>query len=105
MLKKECGRYARFATASLTAMRYQCRLGVLAAGDYGVAQVRARSTQNKHWMQVHVSVPPQGAGSRGLRSGTGELFCGNHEIWSLHGVVLVCAASGCWQQGTMEWHR
>ena len=39
MLKKECGRYARFATASLTAMRYQCRLGVLAAGDYGVAQV------------------------------------------------------------------
>lgn len=40
MLKKESGRYARFATASLTAMRYQCRIGVLAAGDYGVAQVR-----------------------------------------------------------------
>eukprot|EP00983_Pelagomonas_calceolata_P092804 1157710-Pelagomonas_calceolata.AAC.7 len=39
MLKKECGRYARFATASLTAMRYQCRIGVLAAGDYGVAQL------------------------------------------------------------------
>lgn len=42
MLKKEYGRYARFATASLTAMRYQCRIGVLAAGDYGVAQVRVQ---------------------------------------------------------------
>lgn len=39
MAKKENGRYARFATASLTAMRYQVRIGVLAAGDYGVPQV------------------------------------------------------------------
>lgn len=36
---KEHRRYARFAAASLTAMRYQCCIGVLAAGDYGAAQV------------------------------------------------------------------
>ena len=41
MFKKEKGRYARFVAASLCSHRYQCRIGVLAAGDYGCPQVRS----------------------------------------------------------------
>ena len=39
MFKKEHGRYARFVAASLCAMRYQCRMGIIAAGDQGCPQV------------------------------------------------------------------
>ncbi|KAL6746411.1 hypothetical protein V8C86DRAFT_2944009 [Haematococcus lacustris] len=42
MFKKEDARYARFCTAALSSMGYQCRIGVLLAGDYGCPQGRPR---------------------------------------------------------------
>ncbi len=32
--------YARFMASAITAMRYQCRIGIIAAGDHGCPQVR-----------------------------------------------------------------
>ncbi|KAG1677047.1 hypothetical protein FOA52_001217 [Chlamydomonas sp. UWO 241] len=40
--KKENGLYARFMASAITAMRYQCRIGIAAAGDYGCPQGRYR---------------------------------------------------------------
>ena len=39
--KKEDALYARFMASAITAMRYQCRIGVIAAGDHGCPQVGA----------------------------------------------------------------
>ena len=41
IMKKEDGAYAKYATAQLLAMGYQSRLGVIAAGSHGAAQVRS----------------------------------------------------------------
>ena len=38
-MKKEDGAYAKYATVQLLAMGYQSRLGVIAAGCHGAAQV------------------------------------------------------------------
>ena len=38
-MKKEDGAYAKYATAQLLALGYQSRLGVIAAGSHGAAQV------------------------------------------------------------------
>lgn len=43
ILKKEDGTYAKSAMASLLAMRYQVRTGIIAACDHGVPQSRNRS--------------------------------------------------------------
>ncbi|GAX80751.1 hypothetical protein CEUSTIGMA_g8186.t1 [Chlamydomonas eustigma] len=40
--KKEDALYARFMASAITAMRYQCRIGIIAAGDHGCAQGRYR---------------------------------------------------------------
>ena len=42
ILKKEDGTYAKSAMASLLTMRYQVRIGVIAACDHGVPQSRNR---------------------------------------------------------------
>ena len=42
ILKKEDGTYAKSAMASLLTMRYQVRIGVIAACDQGVPQSRNR---------------------------------------------------------------
>ena len=39
IMKKEDGAYAKYATAQLLALGYQSRLGVIAAGSHGAAQV------------------------------------------------------------------
>ena len=41
--KKEDAIYARFMAAAITAMRYQCRIGIIAAGDHGCPQGRYRT--------------------------------------------------------------
>lgn len=38
-MKKEDARYARYMAGELVSMRYQCRMGVLSAGEFGSAQV------------------------------------------------------------------
>ena len=43
IFKKEDGTYAKSAMASLLAMRYQVRAGIIAASDHGVPQIRNRS--------------------------------------------------------------
>ena len=43
IFKKEDGTYAKSAMASLLAMRYQVRAGIIAASGYGVPQIRNRS--------------------------------------------------------------
>lgn len=83
MFKKECGRYARFSAASLAAMRYQCRIGVLAAGDYGAAQVGACAGT---W-------GPCGAAA-GLAAGTGTGGCASQ----LHVHQRLCACA------STRWH-
>ena len=42
ILNKEDGTYAKSAMASLLAMRYQVRCGIIAAVDHGVPQLRNR---------------------------------------------------------------
>ena len=46
IFKKEDGTYAKSAMASLLAMRYQVRAGIIAASGYGVPQIRNRSAQS-----------------------------------------------------------
>jgi site-specific DNA-cytosine methylase len=40
--KKENALYARFMASAITALRYQCRIGIIAAGDHGCPQGRYR---------------------------------------------------------------
>ena len=55
IFKKEDGTYAKSAMASLLAMRYQVRAGIIAASDHGVPQIRNRSVSPAvHYCNTHI---------------------------------------------------